>query len=113
MRYIDIAKQWPDITRKRNLGHNVLLPTENAECEICKHNIGTNRAEDSFLMRRLPAVHSPFWSVLGIGFVHPIVGKANAVTLQILAITRSQLPNELGDQEMCDPLRRGGLCSHL
>jgi hypothetical protein len=39
MRNIDIAKQWPDITRERNLGHNVLLLTGNAECEICKQNI--------------------------------------------------------------------------
>jgi hypothetical protein len=39
MRNIDIAKQWPDIPRERNLGHNVLLPTGNAECEICKQNI--------------------------------------------------------------------------
>jgi hypothetical protein len=35
VRNIDIAKQWPDITRERNLGHNVLLPTRNAECEMC------------------------------------------------------------------------------
>ena len=41
VRNIDIAKQWPDITRERNLGHNVLLPTGNAECEICKQNIKT------------------------------------------------------------------------
>ena len=41
MRNIDIAKQWPDITREGNLGHNVLLPTGNAECEICKQNIKT------------------------------------------------------------------------
>src|SRR4029077_6962724 len=41
MRNIDIAKQWPDITRKRNLGHNVLLLRGNAECEICKQNIKT------------------------------------------------------------------------
>jgi hypothetical protein len=41
MRNIDIAKQWPDITRERNLGHNVLLLTGNAESEICKQNIKT------------------------------------------------------------------------
>src|SRR6266576_6581051 len=41
VRNIDIAKQWPDITCERNLGHNVLLPTGNAECEICKQNIKT------------------------------------------------------------------------
>jgi len=41
VRNIDIAKQWPDITRERNLGHNVLLLRGNAECEICKQNIKT------------------------------------------------------------------------
>src|SRR6266436_1800229 len=41
VRNIDIAKQWLDITRERNLGHNVLLPKRNAECEIFKQNIKT------------------------------------------------------------------------
>jgi hypothetical protein len=35
VRNIDIAKQWPDITRERKLGHNV-IPIGNSECEICK-----------------------------------------------------------------------------
>src|SRR5262249_4333058 len=60
---VDLAKQWPDITRKRDLGHNVFLSTGNSESEICKHDIRRNRPETSTSSHFFNGVNSSFSSV--------------------------------------------------